>query len=246
MLRGKTTAALLGAIAVSAVLLTACGSDAASTSPSSAAPAASTAASTAASSASSADPSANKVVYTDAVFTTMSEAAIKPNCNAPTPYLAATYSATDYSCTLTLDKAAMFDEVCASDDTTLSFTKDVAAGTCAITSKNAAAVKTGCDAVKADETISATLDEATGTCLLKINPETIITRACDPKAVAPLNASVDAASLSCTLSLTAPVVYQIIAEAEISGDIVCTDGSPKGQPSEPCVLEALKKVSAGQ
>ena len=92
----------------------------------------------------------------------------------------------------------------------------------------------------------ATLDEATGTCLLKINPETIITRACDPKAVAPLNASVDAASLSCTLSLTAPVVYQIIAEAEISGDIVCTDGSPKGQPSEPCVLEALKKVSAGQ
>jgi hypothetical protein len=253
MYRPRHVSQLAAALAVAAVLLSACSggsSSPASAVPESASPASGTPASgtaTPADNVASADPvdaSENTVTYGSAIFETMSSIAIEPNCQSPTTYLSASYSAEDFSCSLTLDRASLFDEVCASKDSALVFTNDPEAGICSMTSDNLVAVKAGCDAIVGDNTVTATFDDATASCILTVKPESIISGACDPATVDPLEAQVDATGLTCTLSLTAPVVYEIIAQAVTSGDINCKDGSPRSSPSEACVLEALDAVKS--
>jgi len=185
----------------------------------------------------------NAVTYSSAVFEKMSSVAIEPNCQSPAAYLSANYSAEDFSCSLTLDRVALFNEVCASKDPALVFTNDPEAGTCSMTSDNPVSVKAGCDAIVGDNTVTAVFDDATVSCVLTVKPEAIISGACDPATVDPLEAKIDGSGLTCTLTLSAPVVYEIIAQAVTSGDITCEDGSPLASPSEACVIAALEEVN---
>jgi hypothetical protein len=236
-------------VAAAALALSACGGSTASetaaavsgTAPSTTSPAASSDTTIA-----PVDASSNTVTYSNAVFDRMSTVAIEPNCQSPTAYLSASYSAEDFSCSLTLDRATLFNEVCTSEDAGLKFTNDPDAGTCTMTSTNSTSVKAGCDAIVADATVTAAFDDATKSCVLTVKPEELIKGACNPATVAPLNSEIDATGLTCTLSLTAPVVYSIVAEAVNSGDITCDDGSPRNAPSEACVLAALNKVGSGE
>jgi hypothetical protein len=113
-----------------------------------------------------------------------------------------------------------------------------------MTSDNPVSVKAGCDAIVGDSTVTAVFDDATVSCVLTVKPEAIISGACDPATVDPLEAKIDGSGLTCTLTLSAPVVYEIIAQAITSGDITCEDNSPRSSPSEACVITALDKVNA--
>lgn len=244
MHRPNLTGQLAAAVAVAALLLSGCSSSSSST-PASSAPESSPAAvATSGASGGPVTESDNTVTYSSAVFEKMASVAIEPNCESPTGYLSASYSADDYSCSLSIDRVALFDEVCASDDPTLIFTNDPVAGTCSMTSDSPVTVKAGCDAIVGDETVTAAFDDATSSCVLTVKPEAIISGACDPATVDPLDAQIDESGLTCTLSLSAPVVYEIIAQAVASGDITCDDGSPLSSPSEACVLGALDAVKA--
>lgn len=251
MRRSITAGSLAAAIVTAMLVLSACGGSTTSE-PSASASASGTSARSNASApsddatAAAVDASSNTVTYSDAIFSRMSTVAIEPNCQSPTTYLSASYSAEDYSCSLTLDRASLFSEVCASEDSGLTFTNDAEAGTCTMTSKNTTSVKAGCDAIVADATVTAAYDEASQSCVLTVKPEELIKGACNPATVEPLESKIDETGLTCTLSLTAPVVYTIIAEAVNSGDITCDDGSPKASPSEACVLAALNKVGSGE
>lgn len=258
MRRSHSFGPLTATVAIAVLVLSACGGGGpASSEASSAVSAAGSASSVASSAASAAAPSAgataapvdatmNTVTYSNAVFDRMSTVAIEPNCQSPTAYLSASYSADDYSCSLTLDRATLFNEVCTSDEAGLEFTNDPEAGTCTMTSTNITSVQAGCDAIVADATVTAAFDEATESCVLTVRPEELIKGACNPATVEPLESRIDETGLTCTLSLTAPVVYTIIAEAVNSGDITCDDGSPRNAPSEACVLAALNKVGASE
>lgn len=251
MRRSFSAGPLAAAIVAAALVLSGCGGSTASEPAASASASGASSGSSASAPASGAtgalvDASSNTVTYGSAVFERMSTVAIEPNCQSPTAYLSASYSATDYSCSLTLDRATLFKEVCASADSGLTFTNDPEAGTCTMTSKNTTSVKAGCDAIVADATVSAAFDEATQSCVLTVKPEELIKGACNPATVDPLESKIDETGLTCTLSLTAPVVYQIIAEAVNTGDITCDDGSPRNAPSEACVLAALNKVGSGE
>ncbi len=251
MHRSHSRATLFVAVVAAALALSACGGNAASetvtsASASGAAPIANATAPSASTTLSPVDASSNSVTYSSAVFDRMSTVAIEPNCQSPTTYLSASYSAEDFSCSLTLDRASLFSEVCASEDSGLTFTNDAEAGTCTMTSKNTTSVKAGCDAIVADATVTAAYDETSQSCVLTVKPEELIKGACNPATVEPLESKIDETGLTCTLSLTAPVVYTIIAEAVNSGDITCDDGSPKASPSEACVLAALNKVGSGE
>ena len=251
MRRSFTAGPLAAAVAAVALVLSACGGSTASD-PSSSAPASSVAPASSASATSSAasgapvDAASNTVTYGNAVFERMSTIAIEPNCESPTTYLSASYNAADYSCSLTLDRATLFNEVCSSDDPALKFTNDPEAGTCTMASKNTTSVQAGCDAIVADATVTAAFNEADQSCVLTVKPEELIKGACNPETVDPLESKIDETGLTCTLSLTAPVVYEIIAEAVNTGDITCDDGSPLASPSEACVLAALNKVGSGE
>jgi hypothetical protein len=249
MHRPNPAGQLAAALALAALLLSACSGGSSST-PASGSAASSTPSSSAAAAATSGTTTDavsgadNTVTYGPAVFEAMSSVAIEPNCQSPTVYLSASYSADDFSCSLSIDRVALFDEVCASDDPTLVFTNDPVAGTCAMTSDDPVTVKAGCDAIVGDDTVTAAFDDATVSCVLTVKPEAIIMGACDPATVDPLDAQIDESGLTCTLSLTAPVVYEIIAQAVTSGDITCDDGSAISSPSEACVLGALDAVNA--
>lgn len=242
MNRPKLAIQFVAAMALGALLLSGC-SGSSSTTPASSAPDSNTVA-TSGSSAGPVLPSDNTVTYSFAVFAKMSSVAIEPNCQSPATYLSASYSAEDFSCSLTLDRISLFNEVCASKDPALVFTNDPEAGTCAMTSDDPVSVKAGCDAIVGDNTVTAVFDDATVSCVLTVKPEAIINQACDPATVDPLEAKIDGSGLTCTLSLTAPVVYEIIAQAVTSGDILCDDNSPSSSPSEACVIAALEKVNA--
>ena len=252
MRRSHTVATLVMAVATAALALSACGGGGAasetagSASSSGTAPSTSSSASSAGATLAPVDASSNTVTYSNAVFDRMSTVAIEPNCQSPTAYLSASYSAVDFSCSLTLDRATLFEEVCTSDDAGLTFANDPDAGTCTMTSTNTTSVKAGCDAIVADVTVTAAFDGATQSCVLTVKPEELIKGACNPATVEPLDSKIDDSGLTCTLSLTAPVVYKIIAEAVNSGDITCDDGSPRNEPSEACVLAALNKVGASE
>jgi hypothetical protein len=252
MRRSHSLSALCVAVATAALVLTACGGGsaasetAASASAAGSAPVIGSPAPSAGESLPPVDAASNTVTYSNAVFDRMSTVAIEPNCQSPTAYLSASYDAEAFSCSLTLDRATLFDEVCTSDDAGLTFASDPTAGTCTMTSNNTTSVKAGCDAIVADETVTAAFDEATASCVLTVKPEALIEGACNPATVDPLESKIDETGLTCTLSLTAPVVYAIVAEAVNSGDIACDDDSPRNSPSEECVLAALNKVDGGE
>ena len=242
MHRPKLAIQFAAAMAVGALLLSGCSGSSSLTAASDAPES-----TTVATSGSSAEPlttADNAVTYSSAVFEKMSSVAIEPNCQSPATYLTADYSAEDFSCSLTLDRVSLFNEVCASKDPTLVFTNDPEAGTCSMTSDNPVSVKSGCDAIVGDSTVTAVFDDVTVSCVLTVNPEAIISGACDPATVDPLEAKIDGSGLTCTLTLSAAVVYEIIAQAVASGDITCEDNSPRSSPSEACVIAALEKVNA--
>ena len=242
MHRPKLAVQFAAAMALGALLLSGCGGSSISTAASGAADSP-----TVAATGSSAEPVAaedNTVTYSFAIFEKMSSVAIEPNCQSPATYLSADYSAEDFSCSLTLDRVSLFDEVCASNDPALVFTNDPEAGTCSMTSDNPVSVKAGCDAIVGDNTVTASFDDATVSCVLTVKPEAIISGACDPATVDPLEAKIDGSGLTCTLSLSESVVYEIIAQAVTSGDITCEDNSPRNSPSEACVIAALEEVNA--
>jgi len=241
MHRPKLAIQFAAAMAVGAFLLSGCSGSSSSTAASGAPD------STAVAASGSAEPvtaAGNTVTYSSAVFEKMSSVAIEPNCQSPAAYLSANYSAEDFSCSLTLDRVSLFSEVCASEDPALVFTNDPEAGTCSMTSDNPVSVKAGCDAIVGDSTVTAVFDDATVSCVLTVKPEAIISGACDPATVDPLESKIDGSGLTCTLTLAAPVVYEIIAQAGTSGDITCEDDSPLASPSEACVIAALDKVNA--
>jgi hypothetical protein len=242
MHRPKLAIQFAAALTLGALLLSGCGGGSSSTAASGAADS-----STGATTASSAEPvtaADNTVTYSSALFEKMSSVAIEPNCQSPAAYLSASYSGADFSCSLTLDRVSLFSEVCASQDPALIFTNDPEAGTCSMTSDDPVSVKAGCDAIVGDSTVTAAFDDATVSCILTVKPEAIINQACDPATVDPLESKIDGSGLTCTLTLSAPVVYEIIAQAVTSGDILCDDGSPRNSPSEACVIAALEKVNA--
>ena len=241
MHRSKLAVQFAAAVALGALLLSGCSGSSSSTAASGAPD------STAVAASGSAEPvtaAGNTVTYSSAVFEKMSSVAIEPNCQSPAAYLSAKYSAEDFSCSLTLDRVSLFSEVCASEDPALVFTNDPEAGTCSMTSDNPVSVKAGCDAIVGDSTVTAVFDDATVSCVLTVKPEAIISGACDPATVDPLESNIDGSGLTCTLTLSAPVVYEIIAQAVTSGDITCEDDSPLASPSEACVIAALDKVNA--
>lgn len=244
MHRPKLAIQFAAAMALGALLLSGCSGSSSSTTASDA-PDSTTVAASGSSSApvTAAD---NTVTYSSAVFEKMASVAIEPNCQSPATYLSADYSPEDYSCSLTLDRVSLFNEVCASTDPALVFTNDPEAGTCSMTSDNPVSVKAGCDAIVGDNTVTAVFDDAAVSCVLTVKPEAIISGACDPATVDPLEAKIDGSGLTCTLTLSAPVVYEIIAQAVTSGDIICDDNSPRSSPSEACLIAALEKVNAEQ
>ena len=244
MHRPKLAIQFAAAMALGALLLSGCSGSSSSTTASDA-PDSTTVAASGSSSApvTAAD---NTVTYSSAVFEKMASVAIEPNCQSPATYLSADYSPEDYSCSLTLDRVSLFNEVCASTDPALVFTNDPEAGTCSMTSDNPVSVKAGCDAIVGDNTVTAVFDDAAVSCVLTVKPEAIISGACDPATVDPLEAKIDGSGLTCTLTLSAPVVYEIIAQAVTSGDIICDDNSPRSSPSEACLIAALEKVNAKQ
>lgn len=198
--------------------------------------------------------SASPGVYSDAVRIALSDAMFKAGCTGDpsAPYLTVAYRESDHACVMNIDSEllakATFGEACGTapgDDVTA--TIDLASGTCSLGSKYSGVVKDACDtATDGTAGLTVTFDEATGTCLMKVLPETVISAACDSKAAAPLDASIDAGGLSCVFSLPAEAVPGIVAQEVSSGKLVCTDGSPKDQPSEPCVLASIAEASAGQ
>ena len=121
MRRSFSAGPLAAAFVVAALVLSACGGStasepAASASASGASSGSSASASGSGATAAPVDASSNTVTYGSAVFERMSTVAIEPNCQSPTAYLSASYSAADYRCSLTLDRATLFTEVCAYSD----------------------------------------------------------------------------------------------------------------------------------